>query len=174
MAVYFGENVMKVSSCMPFCPFSQSCVFPLHPQQTFELETNVKREKNGRRKMEGWTRKVFGISLCQQAKMPVRKPGRRRVDNEKATLPAKTAGSGDPGPSRIEPAKEKPLATRTKQQEKNMRMKRGERSPLKHLFCSGRIRHGPTFKFLARPKDEVMTDVENAVMNRTMSFPLSP
>ena len=142
MAVYLGENMIKVSSFVASFP---SSVFPPPLQQTLELETNVKREKTGRRKMEGWTRKVFGISLCQQAKMPVRKPGRRRVDNEKATLPAKTVGSGDPGPSRIEPAREKPLATRTKQQEKNMRMKRGERSPPKHLFSLGRIRHGPTF-----------------------------
>ena len=53
MAVYFGENVMKVSLFASSSPFSLSSAFPPSLQQSFELEAKVKKENVGRRKMEG-------------------------------------------------------------------------------------------------------------------------
>ena len=56
-------------------------------------------------------------------------------------------------------------------QAKKRGMKHGERSPPRHVvFCSsGRIWHGPTFRFLARPREEARTDVENETEKRRES-----
>ena len=62
------------------------------------------------------------------------------------------------------------MATSVNPQATKMRIKRGERSPPRNLFCSGRIRQGPTLRFLARPRDEVMIDVEKATENKFASF----
>ena len=56
IAVYLEEKIMKLFSGSPF-PF----VSP-------KVDMKVKWEKTGRRKMEGWTRKVFRIVGCQQEK----------------------------------------------------------------------------------------------------------
>ena len=49
-AVLVGEKEIKLT--------------PASWQQNFELDVKVKWEKSGKRKTEGWTRKVFRIPLC--------------------------------------------------------------------------------------------------------------
>ena len=118
----------------------------------------------GKRKTEGWARKVLRIPWCQQAMRPIRKPGMKKSKTAMAapTGTAPAGGSQDPSTAA---ARAKPLLTRVRPQAKKMRTNRGERSPPRHLFCSGRIRHGPTFKLLARPRDDVKTDVVKATKN---------
>ena len=79
IAVHFGEKEMKLFSATS------------PRQQSFELEAKVKWEKTGRRKTDGWARKVLRIPLCQQANRPTRKPGRKKVETAMA---APTAISG--------------------------------------------------------------------------------
>merc|ERR1712172_240565 len=123
----------------------------------------------GRRKTEGWERKVFTMPRCQQAIRPMMKPGRKNVERAMAAPGRTLANVARLHDSATAEARAKPLPTIVKPQTKKMRRNRGERSPPSCLFCSGRIRHGPTFRFLARPRDEVMTDVEKATKNRTES-----
>ena len=60
------------------------------PRSPVELDPNVKWVKTGRRKSEGWERKVFKMPRCQQAIRPMMKPGRKIVERAAAgrTLPA--------------------------------------------------------------------------------------
>ena len=101
-------------------------------QQSFELEINVKWEKAGRRKIDGWARKVFTIPICQQAKMTTRKPGRRKVKTAMAAPPARS--SEQHGQAETALARATSLPTKMRPQEKKMRMNRGERSPPTQLF----------------------------------------
>ena len=133
---------------------------PPSRQQSFELETKVKWVKTGRRKMEGWARKVFRIPRCQQASRLMRKPGRKKVERATAAADRSSPSLIRVCVTPIETAS--PLKTSVAPQAKKMKINRGERSPPRHFFCSGRIRQGPTFRFLARPRAEVMTDVEKA------------
>ena len=66
-------------------------------------------------------------------------------------------------------ARARPLLTSVRLQAKKMMMNRGERRPPKFSFCSARIRLGPTPRFLARQREEVMIDVEKATMKRIKS-----
>merc|ERR1712218_306496 len=68
-----------------------------------------------------------------------------------------------------EEARANPLPNSVNPHAKKMRMNLGERSPPRFVFCSGRIRQGPTFRFLARPREEVMMDDEKPTRNSTES-----
>ena len=129
-------------------------------QQGFEFEVNVKCVKTGRRKTEGWARKVLRIPRCQQAKRLMRNPGRRKVEMAMAAADRISPSLIRECVTPIETAR--PLKTSVAPQAKQMRMNCGERSPPRQLFCSGRIRQGPTFRFLPRAREEEMTDVEKA------------
>ena len=131
------------------------------------MDANVKWVKTGRRKTEGWERKVFKMPRCQQAIRPMMKPGRKNVEKAMAAPGRTFARVGRVHVPATAEARATPLPTSVKPQAKKMRTNRGERSPPRYLFCSGRIRQGPTFRFLARPREEVMTDVENATKKRT-------
>ena len=87
--VNLAEKVMKASSasppalsCFSSSSSSSSSSFPssfglvLHH---FELEANVKWVKTGRRRMEGWARKVLKMPRCQQEARLSSKPGRNVV-----------------------------------------------------------------------------------------------
>ena len=127
------------------------------------METKVKWEKAGKRKTEGWARNVVRILLCQQAKRPTRKPGRNRVANAMPMEAIDRSLSWSGLAQAVTPSAEmraNALTRNVRPQAKKMRMNLGERSPPKHLLCAGRIRHGPTFRFLARPREEVMMEVE--------------
>ena len=92
------------------------------------------------------------------------RPGRKNVEMATAALGSKL-------PEQVtatEDARATPLLENVNPQAKNMRRKRGERSPPRYLFVSGRIRQGPTFRFLARPREEEMIEVENATKNNTL------
>ena len=101
--------------------------------------------------------------------MLTRTPGRKKVERAIATPPERSAPHG-PLPALPLPtttlARAIPLPTRVKPQAKKTRMNFGERNSPRYLFCSGRIRHGPTFRFLERPREEVMIDVEKATKKR--------
>ena len=93
------------------------------------------------------------------------RPGRKKVAMVKE-VPAAKLGSPQ-GPSAEATAV--PFPTNVEPQAKKISRKRGERRPPRQAFCSGRIRQGPTFKFLARPREEVRMDVENATKKSTES-----
>ena len=106
-AVLVGEKEMNLSPCCP----------PPSPQQNFELDTNVKWVKTGRRKTEGWARKVFRISRCQQESRPTRKPGRRKVETAIAAPPPRSGAHGPSSATAL--ARASPLPTSVKPQAKN-------------------------------------------------------
>ena len=54
-----------------------------------------------------------------------------------------------------------------------MRTNRDEIRPPRFFFCSGRILHGPTFRFLARPRDDEMIEVEYTTKKTITSFPVA-
>ena len=91
------------------------------------------------------------------------RPGRKNAEMATAAPDSK---SPDTNEHRVtEEARATPLPINVNPHAKKMRRKRCERSPPKYLFISGRIRQGPTFKFLARPREVVMIEVENAIKN---------
>ena len=65
---------MNLSPCPP----------PAQQGFDFELDTKVKWVKTGRRKTEGWLRKVFKMPRCQQAIKLMMKPGRKNVERAMA------------------------------------------------------------------------------------------
>ena len=108
--------------------------------------------------------------MCQLAKRPTKNPGRRRVAKAMLMEAIERSLSWSGSAHAVTPSAEmraKALTRNVRPQAKKMRMNRGERSPPRHLFCAGRILHGPTFRFLARPKEEVMIDVEKATRKKT-------
>ena len=93
------------------------------------------------------------------------RPGRKNVE-----MVMIATGSKSPGQSpETDEARATPLPINVHPQAKNIRRKRGERSPPRHFFISGRIRQGPTFRFLARPREEVIIEVKNATRNNKES-----
>ena len=67
IAVYLGEKQINLS------PFPSSLL------QHFEFDVKVKKEKVGRRKIEGWTKKSLSIPWCRQENSPIRRPGEKMV-----------------------------------------------------------------------------------------------
>ena len=65
--VYLGEKQINLS------PFPSSLL------QHFEFDVKVKKEKVGRRKIEGWTKKSLSIPWCRQENRPIRRPGEKMV-----------------------------------------------------------------------------------------------
>ena len=83
--------------------------------------------------------------------MPVRSPGRKKV-----AMAVKTKFlSSHPGKTAEQ--RPNPLPTSVNKQAKKMTMNRGEKKP-----PLGRILQGPTFRLLARPREEVITELEKA------------
>ena len=156
MASLMGEKEMNISPSTSF-------------QQNFEFETKVKWVKTGKRKTEGWRRKVVRIPLCQQASRPTRKPGRKKVEKVMVAAPARSVPQKRTSSDSSAVARATPLLMNVRLHAPKMRRKRGERSPLRCRFCCSRIRDGPTFRFLASPREEVMTDEEKPKRKRTES-----
>ena len=141
-------------------------------QQDFELDTKEKWVKAGRRKTEGWARKVFRILLCQQENRPTRKPGRKKLNTAMAAATARPWLYGWEPSTAL--ASATPLLISVRPQAKKTRTNRGERSPPRQFPSSGTIRQGPTFRFLARPRDDVMMMRSLQGRAQNQSFPCYP
>ena len=124
--VYLGEKQMNIS------PFPSSLL------QHFEFDVKVKKEKVGRRKIEGWTKKSLSIPWCIQENRPIRKPGMKVEANAKEAfirLSSKPLGPHSLLPIPEIENKAIPLPISVKAQARNKRMNRGARSPPRYLFC---------------------------------------
>ena len=105
---------------------------------SFEFDVKVKKEKVGRRNIEGWTKKSLSMPWCRQENRPIRKPVRKVEANAKEAVIR--ISSKPLGPHSLLPIPEIenkaiPLPISVKAQARNKRMNRGARSPPRYLFC---------------------------------------
>ena len=95
--------------------------------------------------------------------MPVRNPGRKKVTMTVKTAVTKFVSLQSVKPIKTVEQRPIPLPTSVNKQAKKMMTKRGERRP-----PSGRILQGPALRFLARPREEVITELAKARKKTTV------